>query len=207
LPPLEYLNNGIAGVILNVKRQHRCPTWYSLSTTLYFTTEKHIMSMRPPIFTKGDISSADPLVRGRALAAEQATMGLNPSKHKRETVRLTANSAGATPAELTILGQPAFRLRTIQSSTMMLVGAAVYHSSATRNTWQVIAAVQDIDGVLTLVGTPVLTKFGAGAAALAVTTDALTESLVFTGTGVAGDVNGHWELFIDALVEVTEDAR
>jgi hypothetical protein len=90
---------------------------------------------------------------------------------------------------------------------MMLMGAAVYHSSATRNTWQVIVAVQNIDGVLTLVGTPVLTKFGAGAATLAVTTDAPTESLVFTGTGVAGDANGHWELFIDALVEVTEDAR
>lgn len=165
------------------------------------------MAMKPPIFTKGDISSADPLVRGRALSAEQATMGLNPSKHKRETVRLTASSAGATPAELTVLGQPAFRLRTIQSSTMMLTGAAVYHSGTTRNTWQVAAAVQNIDGVLTLVGAPTLTKFGAGLAALAITVDNPTESLVFTGTGVAGDTNGRWELFIDALVEVTEDAR
>jgi hypothetical protein len=90
---------------------------------------------------------------------------------------------------------------------MMLMGAAVYHSGTTRNTWQVVVAVQNIDGVLTILGTPILTKFGAGAAAFAVTTDAPTESLVFTGTGVAGDTNGRWEMFIDALVEVTEDAR
>lgn len=165
------------------------------------------MAMKPPIFTTGDISSADPLVRGRALSAQQATMGLNSSKHKRETVRMTASSAGAAPVELTVLGQPAFRLRTIQSSTMMLTGVAVYHSGTTRNTWQIAAAVQNIDGVLTLVGAPVLTKFGAGAAALAITLDQPTESLVFTGTGVAGDTNGRWEMFIDALVEVTEDAR
>ena len=165
------------------------------------------MAMKPPIFTKGDISSADPQVRGRALAAEQATMGLNPSKHKRETIRLTGSSTGATPAELTVLGQPAFRLRTIQSSTMMLMGAAVYHSGTTRNAFHVVAAVQNIDGVLTLVGTPAITKFGAGLAALAITVDNPTESLVFTGTGVAGDTNGRWELYIDALAEVTEDAR
>jgi hypothetical protein len=61
--------------------------------------------------------------------------------------------------------------------------------------------------VLTLVGVPLLVKYGAAAAALSVVVDNATESFVITGAGVAGDLNGHWEMFIDAFVEVTEDAK
>jgi hypothetical protein len=165
------------------------------------------MAMRPPIFTKSDLSSADAATRGRARAAEDATMGLNPSKHKRETVRLTANSAGANIVELFILGQLGYRLRTLQSSTVCFTGIVVYHSSVSRVAWNVTVAAQNIDGVLTLVGVPLLVKYGAAAAALSVVVDNATESFVITGAGVAGDLNGHWEMFIDAFVEVTEDAK
>jgi hypothetical protein len=165
------------------------------------------MAMRPPIFTKSDLSSADAVTRGRARAAEDATMGLNPSKHKRETIRLTANSVGNTPAELFILGQPGYRVRLIQSSTVALTGVVVYHSSVSRVAYQVTVAAQNIDGVLTLVGVPLLVKYGAAATALNVVVDNVTESLVITGAGVAGDLNGHWEMYIDAFVEVTEDAK
>lgn len=165
------------------------------------------MAMRPPIFTKGDLSSSNPAVVGAARAAEDATMSLNSSKHKRQSERLTARSTGATPVELTNLGIPAYRFRTVQSSTSIVSGVGAYHSGTVRNAWQFTAAVTNIDGVLALLGTPLITKYGAGAAALTIAVDNASESLTFSGTGVAGDTNGRWEVMLNEIVEVTEDAR
>jgi hypothetical protein len=165
------------------------------------------MAMRPPIYNTADFSSAVATTRGTALAAQQATMDLVPSKNKREQIRLTAFSTGATPSELLILQTPSFRVRTVQSSTTAFAGSVSYHSGTTRNVFHFEGGVTNIDGTLTLLGTTLITKYGAGLAAVAITTDNPSESIIITGTGVAGDTNGRWEAFITNWNAVTEDAR
>jgi hypothetical protein len=134
-------------------------------------------------------------------------MDLVASKHKREQIRLTANSTGNTAAELTVLGTPSFRVRTVQSSTTAFSGSVAYHSGTVRNVFHFQGGVTNIDGTLTLLGTTLITKYGAGLASVAITVDSPSESIVITGTGVSGDTNGRWEAFIDNWNCVTEDAR
>jgi hypothetical protein len=90
-----------------------------------------------------------------------------------------------------------FRFRLAQSSIVRISGSAVYISSATRESFTINATYTNLNGTLAAVGTPSIAKTGATTAAFAITTDNPTESLVFTGTGVAGDTQGWWQLDIE----------
>lgn len=163
------------------------------------------MPMRRPTFTTSDKSSPVAAARGAALAAEFSTAGWPESQDKRREFlahNLVATS-GATATELTADGVPGFRLRLVQSSIMHVRGSVVYISSATRESWTINGTYTNINGTLAAVGTPSVAKTGATTAVFAITTDNASESLVLTGTGVAGDTAGWWMVDLD-VNEVTE---
>lgn len=157
------------------------------------------MPMRRPIFTTSDKSAATPAVRGAAMAAELSTAAWPESMDKRREflARNIVPSSGATPVELTCDGLAGFRFRLAQSSIVRIVGSAVYISSATRESFTINATYLNLNGTLSAIVTPSIVRTGATTAAFAITTDNPTESLVFTGTGVAGDTQGWWQLDID----------
>lgn len=170
------------------------------------------MAIRRPTFFTGAKSDANATVRGTALAAEYATAAFPESERKRKEGCLynKVPTAGAAPKELTHDDMPGFRLRLGQTSVALLQGRAVYiasnlstGASQTREAFTFAGAFQNLNGVLSAVAAPVVTKVGASAVALAITTDNATEAVVFTGTGLAGDTNGFW--VVDYyLTEITE---
>lgn len=109
-----------------------------------------------------------------------------------------------TPAlqELFIDGLLNYRFKGISDSTGILSGEVVYNSNITANcaVFVVTAAYRVLNGVLTFVGTPTLTKIGTSAAVLAAVANTPAGTVSFNATGVGGDTLANW---IGSL-EITE---
>lgn len=167
------------------------------------------MAIRP-IFSTTDKASTNPITVGNALSADLCTQAFPESSNKRNwhyfrpVVQFTT---GATPAEAFIDGVQNFRFRVADRSTAMLKLLASYNSAvAGSNTaFELTVAVQNINGVVALVGTPLVVKYPAASTAnVNVGIDAPTQALTFTCVGNAGDTNGSWEVRTTSICEVTD---
>ena len=109
-----------------------------------------------------------------------------------------------TPAlqELFIDGLLNFRFKGISDSTGVLTGEVVYNSNVTANcaVFIVTAAYRVLNGTLTFIGTPTLTKIGTSAATLAAVANTPAGTIIFNATGVGGDTLANWI----GTLEITE---
>lgn len=164
-----------------------------------------------PVFSITDKASTTPGVAGAALAAEYATQAYPESSNKRFrfTMRPANNAAttGATAAELFIDGVQGFRFRLAERSTCMMRLIGSYNCSVAGSNvgFEIALAATNVGGVITILANSSNIKYpNAAVAAIAVTSDNPTQSLVFTFTGVAGDANGQVELRCVELSEITD---
>lgn len=164
-----------------------------------------------PVFNVTDKASTVPGVAGASLAAEYATQAYPESYNKRDVIYFgTANfaaTAGATPAELFIDGVQGFRFRLAERSTVTLKLLGTYNCNTAANNagFEITLTATNVGGVITILANSVNTKFPTAAtAAINVTSDNPTQSLVFTFVGNAGDVNGRIGLRCVGLCEVTD---
>lgn len=164
-----------------------------------------------PTFNITDKASTTPAIAGAALAAEFATQAYPESSTKRRsfTMRPANNAAtsGATPAELFIDGVQGFRFRLAERSTVMLTLQGVYNNNVAGSNcgFLINLAATNVGGTITILANSTNVKFpNAAVAAIAITADNPTQSLVFTFTGVAGDANGQIELRCTDMTEITD---
>lgn len=163
-----------------------------------------------PRFNKADLASNVPTVQGNALTAELITQAFPESQQKRKFFDFyplnRAATSGATPVELFIDGVQNFRFGIAERSTCMFKALVTYNCSVAGSNvaFEVTGAYTNIGGVVSAVAAATVTKIGASTATFAVGIDAPTQSLTFTGTGVAGDANGRWTMGIYSVTEVTD---
>ena len=150
-----------------------------------------------------DKASLVPGVAGLALTLEQANTAFPEGGNKRQLLNLSAVSTGATPVELFVGGVNAFRIKPVADSVLIMQVSAVYYASVagSRVAFDLIVACTNSGGTVALLGAVTTTKFGAGASNLVVTAGA--NGIIFTGTGVAGDLNGRWAARAN-ITEVTD---
>ena len=158
------------------------------------------MAIRP-LVNVTDKASTVPGVAGLALSLENASTAYPEGGNKRHLIGLQAVSVGATPVELFVDNIPAYRLRPAADSVMYVTVNAVYYSSVPANNtaYQILIGVQNIANTISFLAAPTLAAIPAVPTATLVVTVGAT-GLVFTGTGVAGNVNGRGE----ARANVTE---
>lgn len=147
--------------------------------------------------------SGDKAVQG--LQMTEQFMGLAHPINSQVRDKFTLRSRTRnTPAlqELFIDGLLNYRFKGISDSTGILSGEVVYNSNITANcaVFAVTAAYRVLNGVLTFVGTPTLTKIGTSAAVLAAVANTPAGTVSFNATGVGGDALANW---IGSL-EITE---
>jgi hypothetical protein len=168
------------------------------------------MAVRPQ-FSHGDKGSLVPGVAGAASAAEFCTQAFPESSNKRQWFNmapLLGPTQGATPTEVFIDGVQGFRFRVPNSGVSILKIQATYfppNAPANATAFEYAFAATNVNGVITVLANGVFNKMPtASTAALAVTADSPTQSLVVTATGVAGDVNGRWDIRCTGISEVTD---
>lgn len=168
------------------------------------------MAVRPQ-FSHGDKGSLAPGVAGAAMAAEFCTQAFPESSNKRQWFNMAPVAGvtqGATATEVFIDGVQGFRFRVPNSGVSLLKFQAVYYPAnapANATAFEYAFAVTNVNGVITVAANGVFNKMPtASTVALSVTTDNPTQSLVVTAAGVAGDVNGRWDIRCTGISEVTD---
>lgn len=164
-----------------------------------------------PTYNITDKASTVSGVAGAALRAEFATQAFPESSNKRRTfVMQPANQAatsGATATELFINGIQGFRFQLAERSTVMLKLQGAYNCSVAGSNcgFEINLAATNVGGTITILANSTNVKFpNAAVAAIAITADNPTQSLVFTFTGVAGDANGRIILRCIDMTEITD---
>lgn len=169
---------------------------------------------RRAIVTLADISSPVAAVAGEALTGSlsNAFFPESNSKIDRLYFKPVSPTTGATVTEAFIDGVSAYRFGLPDASTVMMKGVASYNCSVAANNtaFDFIVGVTLVNGVATVLASPIVTKIPSASAA-ALTFSALTVNaakniyaLVFNVAGVAGDTNGQWEINIASIACSTD---
>jgi hypothetical protein len=147
-----------------------------------------------------------PLSNMAALSVDKATAGLQMTEQfaglahptnsqvRREFVlkSRTRNVPGAQ--ELFIDGQLNYRFKGISDSTIALRGQVCYNSNVTADcaVFDVTIAARVLNGVLSFIGAPTVTKIGTSAATLTAVANTPAGCITFNATGVAGNTVAMW---------------
>jgi hypothetical protein len=147
-----------------------------------------------------------PLSNMAALSVDKATAGAQMTEQfaglahptnsqvRREFVlkSRTRNVAGAQ--ELFIDGALNYRLKGISDSTIALRGQVCYNSNVTADcaVFDVTIAARVLNGVLSFIGAPTITKIGASAATLTAVANTPAGCITFNAVGVGGNTVAMW---------------
>lgn len=145
-----------------------------------------------PLTNQAQLS--DPLLMGQQMTDAFASLAHPINSQQRARFVLRSRSRLAAVQELFIDGLLNFRFKGLSDSTFMLRGQVVYNSSVPADScaFDCVIAARVNNNVMTIVGAPVITKFGASAATLQLTVNTPPGTMSFNATGVVGNINANW---------------